>query len=123
MTFTGLHEGTAMGQGQAAMYGILDATPFAIGLAIAVWSVGETFAPGRLLLVALLLGTGVRGAPGDAQRESVRRRRDQILADTSGHQRIALVALTAGLYDGTDQPTHASDNTDRSRFSSLAATA
>jgi len=48
-----------MGQGQAAMYGILDATPFAIGLAIAVWSVGETFAPGRLLLVALLLGTGV----------------------------------------------------------------
>ncbi|SFS01347.1 hypothetical protein SAMN05216559_2484 [Halomicrobium zhouii] len=48
-----------MGRRRAAIYGILDATPFAIGLAIAVWSVGEMFAPGRLLLIALLLGAGV----------------------------------------------------------------
>ncbi|MCU4800225.1 hypothetical protein OB920_07570 [Halobacteria archaeon HArc-gm2] len=48
-----------MGRRRAAIYGITDAAPFAIGLAIVVWSVGEMFAPGRLLIIALLLGAGV----------------------------------------------------------------
>ena len=45
--------------GWPALVGLLDALPFAVGLGLALWSVGEAFAPGRLLVISLLLGAGV----------------------------------------------------------------
>lgn len=50
-----------MGLGWAAIYGTLDALPFALGLGVALLSVGDTFAPGQLLMISVLL-SGAIGA-------------------------------------------------------------
>jgi len=48
-----------MGFGRAAVYGVLDAAPFAVGLGLALLSVGEMFAPGELLAITVLLSLGL----------------------------------------------------------------
>lgn len=48
-----------MAWGRAAIYGTLDAIPFALGLGFVVLTVGDAFAPGRLLAISVLLGGGI----------------------------------------------------------------
>lgn len=58
-----------MGKALAVVYGVLDAFPFALGLCIVLLSVGDTFAPGRLLVISVLLRYRCRATSGSDQCE------------------------------------------------------
>lgn len=45
--------------GRASIVGILDASPFALGLGAVLWTVGDQFAPEALFAISVLLALGI----------------------------------------------------------------